>query len=603
MNIVEIKNLVSRYKVFAGEKEKAKEITVINGLSLSISQGEFVGILGHNGSGKSTLARQLTALLKPAAGVVYIKGMDTSDDAYRLLIRKTAGLVFQNPDNQLIGSTVEEDVAFGMENLGIPSQEMEARITRVLADLGMSAFRMTSPNSLSGGQKQKIALSGILAMEPECIVFDEPTAMLDPAGRREVLKAVHYLNRKKGITIIYITHHTDEVKDADRLYLLKQGELMLAGPPGEIWQKPDLVLECGVSLPFIPDLIMHLKRSGNQIFSEIPMDISEEKLAEEITGRILALHSRKNVDDHDGADHDDRVESIQPDKPENDHSSGIHLQNISYSYGIGADGDDKPALNNITLSIRKGEYLAIVGQTGSGKSTLLSHLNGLLFPTEGKYYFNGYEIRRKDSFIKTLRQKVGLCFQYPDHQLFEETVIKDIAFGPSNMGYDREKSLTMARKAMALVGLPSSLEENSPFTLSGGQKRRVAIAGILAMEPDYLVLDEPAAGLDKKGKEMIFSLLKDLNQKEGITIILVSHDMNEAAANARRIVVLKDGQCLADGSPRDIFMNLEILDQAGLSQPDCIHFYREIQRKTGVSDDRIPLTNEELGEMISRMME
>ena len=603
MNIVEIKKLVSRYKVFAGEKEKAKEITVINGLSLSISQGEFVGILGHNGSGKSTLARQLTALLKPAAGVVYIKGMDTSDDAYRLLIRKTAGLVFQNPDNQLIGSTVEEDVAFGMENLGIPSQEMEARITRVLADLGMSAFRMTSPNSLSGGQKQKIALSGILAMEPECIVFDEPTAMLDPAGRREVLKAVHYLNRKKGITIIYITHHTDEVKDADRLYLLKQGELMLAGPPGEIWQKPDLVLECGVSLPFIPDLIMHLKRSGNQIFSEIPMDISEEKLAEEITGRILALHSRKNVDDHDGADHDDRVESIQPDKPENDHSSGIHLQNISYSYGIGADGDDKPALNNITLSIRKGEYLAIVGQTGSGKSTLLSHLNGLLFPTEGKYYFNGYEIRRKDSFIKTLRQKVGLCFQYPDHQLFEETVIKDIAFGPSNMGYDREKSLTMARKAMALVGLPSSLEENSPFTLSGGQKRRVAIAGILAMEPDYLVLDEPAAGLDKKGKEMIFSLLKDLNQKEGITIILVSHDMNEAAANARRIVVLKDGQCLADGSPRDIFMNLEILDQAGLSQPDCIHFYREIQRKTGVSDDRIPLTNEELGEMISRMME
>ena len=225
MNLIDVKNLLFNYKIYSGEKEEVIEHTAIDHVSLSIKKGDFVGILGHNGSGKSTLAKQLAALLKPSDGIIYVNGMDTAKDELLLPIRKTAGMVFQNPDNQLIGNIVEEDIAFGPENMGIPREEIEERITRALEATGMSAYREHSPNALSGGQKQKIAISGVLSMEPECIIFDEPTAMIDPEGRKEVLKAIYDLNRLKHITIIYITHFLDEVSKADYLYVMKQGAI------------------------------------------------------------------------------------------------------------------------------------------------------------------------------------------------------------------------------------------------------------------------------------------------------------------------------------------------------------------------------------------
>lgn len=273
MKFIEAIDLIFKYKTYVSEKEKPEEKTVLKDISLTIHRGDFVGILGHNGSGKSTLAKQLTALLKPTGGAVYIKGMDSSSSLNTIPIRKTAGIVFQNPDNQLIGNIVEEDIAFGPENLGVPTEEIWDRVGAALEATGMSAYRLSSPHALSGGQKQKIAISGILAMEPECIVLDEPTAMLDPVGREEVRKAIRSLNQERNITIIYITHHVDEVKEADYLYVMNQGRIVMEGKPESLWKQTEQWKDYGMRLPFIQRLIAHLREKG----MDIPDDISSEK--------------------------------------------------------------------------------------------------------------------------------------------------------------------------------------------------------------------------------------------------------------------------------------------------------------------------------------
>ena len=280
MKFIEVLNLLFKYKIFTADQENPEEKTVLQNVSFSINKGDFVGILGHNGSGKSTLAKQLTALLKPTDGVVYINGMNSSNEEDIIPIRKSTGMVFQNPDNQLIGNVVEEDIAFGPENLGVPTDEIWNRIENALAATGMTAYRFHSPSALSGGQKQKIAISGILAMEPECIVFDEPTAMLDPKGRQEVLEAIRILNQEKGITVIYITHHVDEVKNANYLYLMNQGTIVLQGSPSDFWRETAVLKQYGITLPFEQELIFMLKNGG--------LDIPENVSTKEELNRFLS---------------------------------------------------------------------------------------------------------------------------------------------------------------------------------------------------------------------------------------------------------------------------------------------------------------------------
>lgn len=288
---------------------------------------------------------------------------------------------------------------------------------------------------------------------------------------------------------------------------------------------------------------------------------------------------------------------------------GIVLGNISYKYKDQWQSEEQYALKNINLTLEKGEYVAIIGRTGSGKSTLLQHLNGLLQATSGNYYFEGENVYRKGFSMKTLRQKVALCFQYPEYQLFEETVLKDICFGPNNLGFTEEECKEKARRAMKLVGLSEELEQVSPFSLSGGQKRRVALAGILAMEPEYLILDEPAAGLDAEGKENLFSLLEHLNEEKNITIILVSHDMNDVAAHAKRVLVMSEGHLVMDGKTEDVFRREKELRELGLDIPHCLAFYHKLiagtlkanimQKETSKEmEGKLPMTVEALAEWI-----
>ena len=280
MKIIETLNLIFKYRTYTEDQEIPEEKTVLDDVSISIKKGNFVGILGHNGSGKSTLARQLTALLQPTDGAVFIKNMDSSLPENIIPIRKTAGMVFQNPDNQIIGNLVEEDVAFGPENLGVPTEQIWGRIAEALEATGMAAYREQSPGSLSGGQKQKVAIAGILAMEPECIVFDEPTAMLDPRGRKEVLDAIWHLNKDKGITVIYITHHIEEVENADYIYVMNKGQVAMEGRPEELWPQTETLKSLGISLPFDKELLLLLRQGGMEIPARIQ---TGEALAEYLT--------------------------------------------------------------------------------------------------------------------------------------------------------------------------------------------------------------------------------------------------------------------------------------------------------------------------------
>ena len=280
MKIIQTLILIFKYKTYTEDKEIPEEKTVLDDVSISIKKGDFVGILGHNGSGKSTLARQLTALLQPTDGAVFIKNMDSSLPENIIPIRKTAGMVFQNPDNQIIGNLVEEDMAFGPENLGVPTEQIWGRIAEALEATGMTAYREQSPGSLSGGQKQKVAIAGILAMEPECIVFDEPTAMLDPRGRKEVLDAIWHLNKDKGITVIYITHHIEEVENADYIYVMNKGQVAMEGRPEELWPQTETLKSLGISLPFDKELLLLLRQGGMEIPARIQ---TGEALAEYLT--------------------------------------------------------------------------------------------------------------------------------------------------------------------------------------------------------------------------------------------------------------------------------------------------------------------------------
>lgn len=280
MDFMKAMDVIFRYKMFSAEDEKEHTVTAVDGVTLTINKGDFVGILGHNGSGKSTLAKQLAGLLLPTEGCVYINGMDTRKEQHNIEVRKTAGIVFQNPDNQLIGNVVEEDIAFGPENLGVPKEEIWTRVADALEATGMTAYRFRSPKALSGGQKQKIAISGILAMEPECLILDEPTAMLDPKGRKEVLEAIGRLNKEKGISIILITHHMEEVENADYLYVMKEGKVVATGQPDEIWKQTDMLEDCGIGLPFDCKLMLAL-RSRN---IPIPESYKLEEMVEWLTG-------------------------------------------------------------------------------------------------------------------------------------------------------------------------------------------------------------------------------------------------------------------------------------------------------------------------------
>lgn len=279
MSILQVKNLVHKYITLGETEEDRQEITAIDDIDISVEKGEFIAILGKNGSGKSSLAKHINGLLLPTEGAVYVKGMDTKDRKNLLNIRQSAGIVFQNPDNQIVGTIVEEDVAFGPENMGMPVEDIWERVIKALEGVGMTAYKEVSPNHLSGGQKQRVAIAGIMAMEPECIILDEPTAMLDPKGRRHVLSLVKALNREKKITMLMVTHHMEEVLLADRIIVMDHGKIMMDGTPKEVFSRVEEMKQLGLEVPYAAELAWQLRKEGIPLSETIT---TREELVEEL---------------------------------------------------------------------------------------------------------------------------------------------------------------------------------------------------------------------------------------------------------------------------------------------------------------------------------
>ena len=526
---------------------------ILKGVDLTIKKGEFIALLGRNGSGKTTFSKQLNAILRPSEGTVTVDEMGTKDADKTYEIRQRVGMVFQNPDNQMVAANVEEEVAFGPENLGMESDTIVSRVKQALEQVRMWKRRKTAPSHLSGGQKQRIAIAGILAMHPDYIVLDEPTAMLDPKGRKEVMEALQRLNREQEMTVILITHDMEEATLASRVILLADGQVRFDGTPEDFFGADVLLAEMGMEAPLSYRV---RKFIDSDVFVEKVGDARED---EATTGK------RKNLSEYDKSGREWEQNSVETDKKK----SILSLQHVSYIYSPGT-AYEKVALDDVSLTLGKGEIVGLAGHTGSGKSTMIQLLNGLLKPTGGTVTFEGKDIHAKGYSGNYLRSRVGMVFQYPEHQMICDTVWEDVAFGPGKQGLTEAACKTRVEEALRFVDLPEKYYQASPLQLSGGQKRRVAIAGVLAMQPEYIILDEPAAGLDAEGKREIFDRIRQMSREQGIGVLLVSHSMEDLAEYADRIIVLGDGKKILDDRPAEVFAKREMLADCGLDVPETV---------------------------------
>lgn len=584
--MIRTKNLVFDYKKYDDEGNVIGTRRAIDEVNIDIEPGQFIAILGHNGSGKSTLAKHMNAILTPTGGTMWVDGKDTHNEEHVWEVRQTAGMVFQNPDNQIIGTVVEEDVGFGPENLGVPTEEIWRRVEESLSAVGMIEYRHHSPNKLSGGQKQRVAIAGVVAMRPKCIVLDEPTAMLDPNGRKEVLRTVEELRKKEKVTVILITHYMEEVVGADRVIVMDKGHVVLEGTAREVFSQVELLKEYRLDVPQVTLLAYELRKKGYPIPEGI---LTTEELLE-----ALNPCKKSNVNTQTFPEKESRCVA-------RGEAPLLKVDHINYIYSPG-NAFEKHALKDISLDIYEGEFVGIIGHTGSGKSTLIQHLNGLIKATDGAIYYKGENIYREKYNLRELRNNVGLVFQYPEHQLFETDVLTDVCFGPKNQGLSQEECKERAMEALRLVGLPEKYYEVSPFDLSGGQKRRVAIAGVLAMKPKVLVLDEPTAGLDPKGRDEILNQIAYLQKQSKLTVVLVSHSMEDIAKYVNRIVVMNKGSKMYDDEPKKVFAHYEDLEKVGLAAPQVTYVMHALEKK-GLPVDTEATTIAEAVETISMVLE
>lgn len=527
----------------------AKPIWVLDGVDLTVQAGEFVAIMGPTGVGKTTLCLALNGIVPHSTGgtiggEVWINGRNSRHHPVAELAQ-TVGLVFQEPETQLFNMTVEAEVAFGLETLGLPPAEMAQRSAWALELVGMAAFRHRSPFELSGGQKQRVAIAAILAMKPPVLVLDEPTANLDPLGKREVFAAVETLRQQEGMTIIMVSHESEQIAAfADRVVVLDRGKVAVDAPAATIFTPPTRLRQIGLSVPQLSELADCLnQRHGTQFMFT--------QLAE----AVVALQGW-GLGEDDGRPTTDDDKSLS--SAVRHSSSVLTLDSLSYAY----DGT-QAALNGIDLTIGAGEFVAIVGQNGSGKTTLVKHLNGLLRPTQGRVLLNGADIAATP--VAALARTVGYVFQNPDHMIFSATVREEVAAGPRNLGLPEAEIAARTTAALRQFGL-LPFAETQPALLGFGLRRKVSIAAVVAMQTAVLVLDEPTSGLDQRSTDELMAILTDLN-RQGRTIVLITHDMRLIADHVPRCVVLHNGRLLADAPTRHIFQQPALLQQTQLEPP------------------------------------
>ncbi|MEA3328004.1 MAG: energy-coupling factor transporter ATPase [Chloroflexota bacterium] len=542
---IEISNLYYRPASLPPEQPD-----ILRGISLRIEEGAFIAVVGENGSGKTTLIKHINGLLLPSKGRVCVEGMDTKDPQNVRSLRAKVGLVFQNPAYQIVASTVEEDIAFGLENLNLASKTIQLIVSEQLISAGLFEEASHPPHLLSDGQIQGLALAGVLARQPSVILFDEPTSMLDPLSRSNLITRILDL-KQKGITIIYVTHHMEEAVKADRVIVMKQGQVLLEGSPHEIFVKNDILYEIGLEVPATLKIAKGFRSLGWGIPPSVITPDALIKALPKYNGHASVSQVNPFIEP---------AEKI------------INFCDVEYTYMAGSPLA-KAALRGVNLDIFGQSVHGIAGSNGSGKSTLLQHINGILRPSNGHLSVGQFVLENNETSLREIIEHVGLVFQNPETQFFEVFVGDEVAYGPKqfNMGDLRER----VRSAMALVSLDfETYKDRRLETLSGGEKRKVALSSTLILDQDILLFDEPTAGMDPHARDDLLTLFRHLKD-QGKTIVIASHRMEELAEVTNQLSIMRDGQVEKTGPSHDI-LNSENLKQAGLEPPLAVCISKQL---------------------------
>ena len=544
MSVITVENL--RYQYPHAEK------LALDGITFSVERGEFIGIIGENGAGKSTLSQALIGLVpqfyKGAyGGKVIVNGKEAGNTPVAQMCGNV-GLVFQNPFNQLSGAkdTVYDEVAFGMQNLGVPREEMHKRAEEALKLLDIWQYRERNPFDLSGGQMQRVAIASVLVMRPDVIVLDEPTSQLDPEGSEEVFRAVEKLT-KSGITILMIEQKIEKLAAyCSRILLLHQGKQIAFDTPQKIFSMENLE-DYGVQAP----AFTRICRAENVTLPDGTYPVT----VEEAVGVMQAKHALDASSELSGSNGLDGSNSA--DDAVKRSMEMFRIEHLDFSYL-----ENVPILKDLNLHL-DGRPTAIIGQNGAGKTTLVKLLKGLLKPVSGNIYFRGEDMAGKT--VAMLAGNVGYVFQNPDDQIFKYNVLDEVMFGPLNIGMDPERAKSEAKKALELTGLAGKEGEN-PYDLEMYERKMTAIASVLAMDTDVLILDEPTIAQDWRGRRIIGSIIRSLTER-GKLVIAILHDMDFVAENFERVIVMAHGKVLADGTKEMIFAQSEVLKEARIDQP------------------------------------
>lgn len=542
MTAIEVKDLSFAYK---GTEKKA-----VSHINFALQDREFVVVMGPSGAGKSTLCMALNGIIPQLKkgkfeGEVTVFGQSTKNAKVSDFARNIV-LVFQDFETQLFSTNVELEVAFGPENFGVDPEEIARRIPEILARVRLTGMEDRQPATLSGGQKQRLAIASVLSIQPKIICMDEPTTDLDPIGKFDVFSIADELRAEKNMTMLIVEHETEEALKADRIVLMKDGQIVAEGPARKILADSALLNDCSVKPLDVADFFNRMGIKDVPLTPEEGLDVWRK------AGLTL--------------NRDKFLRQVSAEREQREKAYGntiIEMKGLTHRYDNGL-----LALKGVDLTVREGEFVAILGQNGSGKTTLVKHLNGLLLPTDGEVVVGGMNTRQESIF--QLSKTVGYVFQNPDHQIFAGTVYEEVAYGPKLFGVPENEIKQRVAEALAAVGLSGS-EQEDPFSLTKGQRQRVAVASILAAKPKVIILDEPTTGLDYKEQRSMMELIKRLNEM-GHTIIMVTHSMWVTAEYAHRAVVVRDGQIVMDGAIREVFAREQELTEAFLKPPQIVRF-------------------------------
>ena len=574
MSFIRLQNCSYTY-----DERGAQPVPALRGIDLEITEGEYACILGTNGSGKSTLACHLNGILKPSVGQVWVDGRSTADPGATVFIRSRVGLVFQSPEDQMVATVVEEDVAFGPENLGLPEDSLPGLVRGALERVGMWELRGRPPQHLSAGQQQRVAIAGVLAMNPRCLVLDEATALLDPSGAEDVLEILDRLH-EGGITIVSISHRMQEAARAQRLVVLHNGRVAMDGAPVDVFSSPELE-GLGLRPPAVFGISERLRGDYPDLANGV---FTADELAEALSA-LSSVRSGGREPASESRPAGSAGGSVRPRASLGDggrradrSAAAILVESLSHTYH-----PDTPysqtSLREVTLHVLEGEIVALLGPTGSGKSTLLQHFNGIILPESGRVTVLGQELHDPETDPRTLRFRVGLVFQRPEEQLFERYVGDDVAYGPRLAGLGGAELRRRVQRAMETVGLDfGAYKDRLTMSLSSGERRRAGLAGVLVLEPEILVLDEPTAGLDPHTRDELIERFLAL-RAGGTTIVIATHDMDEAAALADRVYVLEDGAVRIEGEAEDVLSAAEDLSALGLRTPTPVALMAALRRR------------------------